>query len=150
MRKVALIGKDYPDFAPAIATYLKKFGADAEVYQKTLEILGSETIYDSVGATYIDVLRVSGPIRKPVTTFNILRTIRGNSVEKSVLLKIALADFIGRTRGLPWTLAFLRRQRDPLLITTLLERLFVGRDAVYSVNSGKTLLGCIDILSEPS
>jgi hypothetical protein len=140
MRRVALIGKDYPDFAPAIAAYLKKFGTDVEVYQKTLDILGSETIYDSVGATYIDVLRIAGPIRKTATTLSILRSIRGNSVEKSINLKIALADFIGRTRGLPWILGFLRKQNDPLIITTLLERLFVGRYAIFTISSAKTLL----------
>jgi hypothetical protein len=140
MRRVTLIGKDYPDFASAIAAYLKKFGTDTEVYQKVLDILGSETIYDAVGATYIDVLRISGPIRKPATTLSILRAIRENSVEKSINLKIALADFIGRTRGLPWILNFLRRQTDPLIITTLLERLFVGRDATYTVSSAKAIL----------
>jgi hypothetical protein len=144
------MGNDYPDFAPAIAAYLKKFGSDAEVYQKTLDILGSETIYDSVGATYIDVLRISGPIRKPATTLNILRTIRGNSVEKSINLKIALADFIGRTRGLSWIMNFLRRQTDPLIITTLLERLFVGREATYTVNSAKELLVDLCKSKDPS
>jgi hypothetical protein len=150
MRKIALMAKDYPDFAPAIATYLKKFGADAEVYQKTLDILSAETIYDSVGASYIEVLLRAGPIRRPVATMNILRSVRANSVEKSVNLKIALADFIARSKGLSWTTRFLRAQTDPLIITTLIERLFVGRDAIYTIGSAKQILAELCARQDPS
>jgi hypothetical protein len=141
LKRVSTLLVKRPDCSWVFAAYLKKFPKDKAAADVLLDALRQDPTYDAAAANYIVAMDVCEPAIQNTLYRRVIQTANRRSEEKSILLTIASLTFRGRRLGPKDTAKLIEKQKNPIVKTILLHRLFGNDpDAPYKLADCKALL----------
>jgi hypothetical protein len=117
-----------PDCSLAFANYLKKFPNDQEAADIILNSIKHDPTYDAVAANFIEAMDVCEPENNHIAYRRVIQTAEKRSIEKSILLRIAILTFRGRRIGPKDAARLIQAEPNPIVKNIVMHRLF-GEEA---------------------
>ncbi len=120
-----------PDLSWVLSQYLKQFEHDREAAEALFHALREDPVYDAAAMDYIQALDVCEPATGYSPYRRVINTAVRRSEEKSVLIRLACLTFRGKRSGVADALRMIDREREPLIKSMVIHRLFVEDGAPY-------------------
>ncbi len=117
-----------PDCSLTFAEYLKKFPANKEAADILLNSLKHDPTYDAVAAHFIEAMDICEPELDHSPYRRVIHTAERRSIEKSILLKIAILTFRGRRCGPKDAARMIQAETNTIVKNITMHRLF-GEEA---------------------
>ena len=141
LKRIATMLNQRPDCSFVFAEYLKKFPASKEAADILLDTLHRDPTYDAVAANYIEAMDVCEPEIRQSAYRRVIHTAKRRSIEKSILLRIAILTFRGRRSGPKDALRLLQAEKNPIVKNIVMHRLYGDDDDTpYKINDCLGLL----------
>lgn len=127
LKRIAPLLIRRPDCSYWFAAYLKKFPASPEAANILLETLRRDPTYDAAAAHYIEAMDECEPRRLYTAYRRIVSTAKKRSIEKSILVRLAVLTFKARRAGPKHAAYMINDEPNYMVKNIVLHRLF-GED----------------------
>ena len=150
LKRVAEIAGRQPELATQIGAYFQKFPKSKEVVSLIHALLDKDPVYDAVAASYVDALDVCDPGTGMGKHLTLVDNVSKATEEKSLLVPLACETFRGRRIHLPKALSMIQTQKEKLVRSLLVERLFRdANQASFNIKKGQGILETMCCDSDP-